>query len=439
MQDILASLYDLILDILSVPAVTLTIVAFLGLLALRKTWSEVANGTLRTFIAITILVAGATTVVNALAPLNDLLSTAFGFHGVYTLEEVTTAAALPYLGTEIGGIFGLGFLLHVLIVRLLPFTSIKGLYFKQIYLTGHVMWTMSGSLALLNFNFGFTGTEAIVIGGIMLAIYLTVSPAIIWPFIKKITDGKWGFGHIQSVGIFISGWVARLLGNKENDAEKLSIPESLAFIKQPAIISLLIMLFIYLLPTLWLGPEYISANYSGTQNYVVWAVIQAVTFAAGVEIILTGVRMFLGEIIPAFDGIRQKLIPGALPALDCPTIYPYGPVSLMLGVLFHVIFTILATFIQIATASPIVVLPNAIYMFFVGASTGIVANREGGIRGILIASIVSSFYYMYLPILYLPFLGLDKLGLTGLSMSADNAMVGLIYGVLLSLFTGQPP
>ena len=42
------------------------------------------------------------------------------------------------------------------------------------------------------------------------------------------------------------------------------------------------------------------------------------TFVAGVLVLLQGVRMFLGEIIPAFKGISEKLIPGARPALDVP-------------------------------------------------------------------------------------------------------------------------
>ena len=49
------------------------------------------------------------------------------------------------------------------------------------------------------------------------------------------------------------------------------------------------------------------------------------TFVAGVLVLLQGVRMFLGEIIPAFKGISEKLIPGARPALDVPIFYASGP------------------------------------------------------------------------------------------------------------------
>ena len=68
---------------------------------------------------------------------------------------------------------------------------------------------------------------------------------------------------------------------------------------------------------------------------IVYAIIQAMTFVAGVLVLLQGVRMFLGEIIPAFKGISEKLIPGARPALDVPIFYASGPVATTVGFLCH--------------------------------------------------------------------------------------------------------
>lgn len=433
------TLLKIFTDVLSIPALTIALVAAVGLIALRKSWSEVFAGFMRTFIALLVVVAGAITVVNALSPLNDLFTRAFGFQGVYTLEEVTTASAIAKgLGMEIGAIFGIGFLVHLVIVRILsPRTRIK-----HVYLTGHVMWTMAGAIALVLFNHDIRGWNAVIIGTVMMAFYLTIAPLMVWPFVKRITNEQWNIGHTQAFGLFLfGGLIPRLIdkatGGKARkwQAETLSLPEQVSFLKQPGIISAIIMVIVFLIPTIALGPEVIEKDFSGGTTYIVWAIQQGVMFAAGVEIILFGVRSFLGEIVPAFQGISERVIPGAIPALDVPTIYPFRPMALILGVIIHVVVTIFATMLQAASGSSMVILPNAIYMFFVGATTGIIADENGGIPGVIVGSIFSGFWYMYLPIWAYPFLGLEKLGLTGLSMSADCGIWAIIYGTILNIFT----
>lgn len=108
-----------------------------------------------------------------------------------------------------------------------------------------------------------------------------------------------------------------------------------------------------------------------------------------------------------------------------------------MGGVLYVVITPLCTVFQAAMGFPQVILPNAIYMFFVGASTGVIAIKVGGVRSVIIASIFSSIWYMFLPLAALLFLGLDKLGLTGLSMSADCGIWAIIYGTILKLLTGR--
>ncbi len=66
------------------------------------------------------------------------------------------------------------------------------------------------------------------------------------------------------------------------------------------------MMIIYLIMAVSAGREYVEATFSGGQNYLVYAIIMAITFAAGVFIILQGVRLILAEIVPAFTGFQKN-------------------------------------------------------------------------------------------------------------------------------------
>lgn len=72
---------------------------------------------------------------------------------------------------------------------------------------------------------------------------------------------------------------------------------------------------------------------SGGKNWFMFSIMQSITFAAGVYIILQGVRMVIAEIVPAFKGISDKLVPNARPALDCPVVFPYAPNAVLVGFL----------------------------------------------------------------------------------------------------------
>lgn len=77
------------------------------------------------------------------------------------------------------------------------------------------------------------------------------------------------------------------------------MPKNLSFLRDSTISISLTMMVIYLILSVSAGKAYVEANFSGGQNYLVYSFIQAITFAAGVFIILQGVRLILAEIVPA--------------------------------------------------------------------------------------------------------------------------------------------
>lgn len=62
-------------------------------------------------------------------------------------------------------------------------------------------------------------------------------------------------------------------------------------------------------------------------------------------IILSGVPLIIGEIVPAFRSIVEKIVPNAKPDLDCPVVLPYAPNAVLIGFIVSFIDGIVGLFI----------------------------------------------------------------------------------------------
>lgn len=165
---------------------------------------------------------------------------------------------------------------------------------------------------------------------------------------------------------------------------------------------------------------------SAAAKTTVYAIIMAITFAAGVFIILQGVRLILAEIVPAFTGFSEKLVPNARPALDCPVVYPYAPNAVLIGFLFSFLGGIVGLFIC-GQFSWVLILPGVVPHFFTGATAGVFGNATGGRRGAMIGAFANGLLITFLPVLLLPVLG--AIGFANTTFSdADFGAVGIVLG-----------
>lgn len=65
--------------------------------------------------------------------------------------------------------------------------------------------------------------------------------------------------------------------------------------------------------------------------WFIWPLLQGLQFAAGMSVLIYGVRQFIAEITAAFVAISEKYILDAKPAVDCPAIFPYAPNAVIIG------------------------------------------------------------------------------------------------------------
>jgi len=418
-------LLKLIMDIVSQPAVLISIIALIGLLIQKKSASEVIKGTTKTFLGFIVIAAGANVIVGSLDPFGKMFQEAFHVTGVVPNNEAIVAMALTKYGSITAFIMFFGMLANILIAR---FTRLK-----YIFLTGHHTLYMACMLAVILVVSGLDGVPLVVVGSLALGLIMAFFPAICQPFMRKITGTDHvGFGHFSSLGYVLSGLVGKAVGKGSRSTEKINFPKGLGFLRDSSVTIALTMTILYVIIALFAGPAYIEKNLSGGTHYLVFALIQAITFAAGVFVILSGVRLVLAEIVPAFKGISTKLVPNSKPALDCPIVFPYAPNAVLIGFFCSFLGGIVGM-IFLGFAGSIIILPGVVPHFFTGATAGVFGNATGGIRGATIGAFVNGLFITFLPVFLLPVLG--DLGFASTTFSdTDFAASGIVLGNLAKSF-----
>ena len=378
------------LEVMGTPALILGFVALIGLLMQKKTGSQVFAGTLKTSLGMLILSGGVGVLITAILPFVFLFQEVFGLEGFATGSEIISGAmmeAVPAIASSSAIILAIGFLVNVLLARFTPL--------KYIFLTGHMMWMSSVLVAYVLYVANMNNVLIIVLGAIIQGALLTVLPAISQPVVRKITgNNDIALAHLTTLGTVPSAYIGKLVGNPKNSTEDLNLPKGLSFFKDTAVAISVVMLVFYIILVLIAGPTRV-AEHAGDTNFILFGILSALGFAAGVMILLQGVRMFLGELVPAFKGISDRLVPNAVPALDVPAIFPYAPNALMIGFITSVVGMLVAMAAS-AAAFGAVPLVSIIGAFFTGGVAGIMGNALGGRRGAIAAGFSYGFILIFL-------------------------------------------
>ena len=421
------AILDFIVDILKVPSVLVGVIALIGLIAQKKPAADVIKGTIKTILGFIVLSGGAAVLLGSLNPLGEIFQEAFHVQGVVPNNEAIVSAALGQYGTATALIMAFGMVANIAIAR---FTRLK-----FIFLTGHHTFYMACMIAVILVVAGFSGTLLVLVGSLTLGLVMAFFPYIAQPFMRDITGSdEVGFGHFGTVGYVLAGSVGRVLRPmKSRSTEEMNLPKNLSFLRDSSVSIALTMMVIYLVLVIAAGQEFVQGKFANGQNFLVWAVIQAITFAAGVFIILQGVRLILAEIVPAFTGFSQKLVPNARPALDCPIVFPYAPNAVLIGFLSSFAGGLIGLFI-LGKLNWVLILPGVVPHFFCGATAGVFGNAAGGRLGAIIGAFLHGVLITFLPVWLLPVLG--ELGFASTTFSdTDFGVVGIALGKISQ--TGQ--
>ena len=424
---------DIIVNILSTPAMLVGLMAMIGLILQAKPKEIVIKGTIKTIAGFVVLGAGADYLLSG--SLNDfgtLFNFAFNIQGVVPNNEAIVATALADFGGATALIMCFGMIANLLLAR---FSRLK-----YIFLTGHHTLYMACLIAVLLTAGGLEGATLILAGSALLGLIMVLSPAITQATMTKITGSSdLAFGHFGGAGYWLSAQVGKLFKGSKS-SEEINFPKGLSFLRDTTVSIAITMIIFYLIVTgaamangAMQDPT-ISAWFVGgetTTHWTIWAIVKGINFAAGVYIILAGVRLVIGEIVPAFKGISEKLVPNAKPALDCPVVFPFAPNAVVIGFLVSfagglVGLAILGA-INVALIPVALILPGVIPHFFCGATAGVFGNAEGGLKGCVAGSFVHGLAITFLPALTMPVMGALKFANTTFS-DADFSIVGIVIG-----------
>lgn len=373
-------------NIFSQVPILIGLIALFGLLLQRKPLETVVGGTVRAIVGVVILMIGVDIFVAGLVSFQAVVASAVGLQPPAANSTLADFLAGP--GTSVPLIIAVGFAIHLLLVRIFPAA-------RYVYLTGHLMFWMSIVVAasIVEVFADVEKLPLVIVGSVIVACYWTLQPLWIAPLMRKaMGHDQFGLAHTTSTLALAAGYGAKALhlGNPDtHDSEKIKLPRKISFLKDINITTALVISLIMFIAIGFADSDVVKVQ-MGTSTLlpVAWGLTQALRFAAGIAILLYGVRMFLAEIIPAFKGISDKVLLGTRPALDIPVTFPKAPTAVMIGFITSTIVFLIFMGI-FAAAGWFVLVPPMIMLFFGGGAGGVFGNAVAGWRGAAFGGLVN--------------------------------------------------
>lgn len=409
--------------ILKNPPVLLGLIAMLGLIIQKKSFSEIIKGSLTAAFGMVILTAGVNMLVGTIAPINTAVQTQLGVKVAEGLSDVTFTA--DYGGT-VGLAMFVGLIIHLLIARFTPV--------KTIFLTGHMLWWFPFVVVAAGVEGGMRGTALVIFGAVISACYWSFMPWIMRKYVWDATgDDSFLIGHPTGILSLISGFVAKRVGNKEKSTEDLNVPESLSFFREISITGGLVM-FLMNIAVGIIAPVLIPKD----GNLIMFSVDAALSFGAGLLIMLYGVRLLINQIIPAFQGIAEKVVPGAKPAFDVPILFNYKPNAVIIGFIVAMLTsTILVVLSNTMNIFGVLLVPLVITSFFECGGAAVIGEGQGGLRGSIIGTAVASFGMVALVGISAAMFSSTIQNWLLIFGGNDLSLIGILGKLLASLFGGN--
>ena len=368
------------------PALLLGAITFIGYLLLGRKVYEGLAGFIKAYVGFKILQVATGGLVKTFRPIIESLSARYNIKALVIDPYFGQTSATETLDSFnslqfVGYVMLIAFALNIVYVLLRKITKIRTLF-----ITGHIMYQQSAVLLWALYwvleGSGQNPASAllIIVTGLLMGTYWSVTSNLIIEATQEVTDGA-GFtvGHQQMFGAWLAYKVAGKIGNKENDVDHVKTPGFLSILNDNIVANTLLMtLFVGTIMVI-LGEETFEFNRS-KYFFATYIFEQTALFAVYIAILQYGVRMFVAELTASFQGISDKILKGAVPAVDCAVTFGFSPNAPSYGFMFGFFGQIIAIFTLVAIQSPVLIIAGFIALFFDNGTLAVFANKSGGRR-----------------------------------------------------------
>ncbi|MBP9478536.1 MAG: PTS ascorbate transporter subunit IIC [Sebaldella sp.] len=425
-------------NILGKPEFFIGIIVFIGYLLLKKPLYEAFAGFIKATVGYMILNVGAGGLVTTFRPILAGLNGRFGLNAAvidpyFGLNAVNTALESIGMTTSWTMIALLvGFILNIVLVLLRKVTKIRTLF-----ITGHIMVQQATTATWIIF-FAFPQYRNAVGGvliGVFVGVYWAVASNLTVGPTQRLTDNAgFAIGHQQMFAVWFADKVAAKIGNPKKRLEDINLPNWLSIFHDNIVATGTLMLVFFGIIMVILGEPYlreIDKTFVSTIAFPTYIVSKSLMFSVYLAVLMMGVRMFVAELTASFQGISSRILPGALPAVDCAAVYGFGSPN---AVLFGFVCGALGQFIAIAGLlifkSPILIITGFVPVFFDNATIAVYADKRGGARAAAALSFLSGILQVVGGAIAIVIFGLGGFG--GWHGNIDQSTVWVIQGFIIN-------